>query len=633
MTQGPDRTRLRVTALAVVFFSMFSALVLRLWFLQVLAHETYAEAAQNNQVRFVPSEPSRGRILDRNGEVLVKNRSSYFVSIRSDQLVDRKTTLSKLSTVLGMTPDQVEQKLKDRTVSPYTAVPIAQDVPEDTITYLYEHQADFAGVVSEIRPIRVYPNGALAGHLLGYVGEINSDELKKPYYKGYRAGALIGRGGIEAAYEHDLYGRDGKVKLEVDASGKVRKQLGQQLPQSGKDLMTTLDIRIQKLAEESLRLGLEKARTIFDKESGKTYAATAGGAVVLDPKTGEIIALASYPSFDPGRFIGGISRSDFDALSKDPTTPLLNRVTQAAFPPGSTFKVVTAAAALQNGVANKSNKFSCPASFRFADTTFRNWKSSDSGALTIPQALIDSCDTVFYPWGAEFYRRFKRGEGEQLQQFARDFGLGVKTGIELDERAGRVPDEAWLKEQNRRFPKSFPYSTWLPGYTINMSIGQGDVLTTPLQLADAYAAIATGGSIARPHIGMKVLESADKSRQLPASQLKKLQLNPAYLGVIRAGLEGVPTVGTARGAFVGFPFDKVSVAAKTGTAEVKTIPPKQPYAWFASYAPAKDPRYVVVVMLEEGGHGGETAAPIARRILEGLFDLPLSDITPAARTD
>ncbi|MCA1840598.1 MAG: hypothetical protein LC723_09750 [Actinobacteria bacterium] len=467
---------------------------------------------------------------------------------------------------------------------------------------------------------------------MGYVGEVNADELKKPYYRDYRPGSLIGRGSIEAAYEHDLHGKDGKLKLEVDAAGKVRKQLGQQAPNLGKDLVTTLDLRIQTLAEESLQQGLQKARTIYDKTSGKNYAATAGGAVVLDPHNGEIIAMASSPTFDPSSFIGGISRADFDRLSKDPSNPLINRVTQAAFPPGSTFKVITASAALQGGVASANGRFACPASYRFADTTFRNWKSSDSGVLNLAQALIDSCDTVFYPWGAEFYRRFKRGQGEQLQDVARSFGLGQKTGIELDERAGRVPDEAWLREQNKRFPKAFPYSIWLPGYTINMSIGQGDVLTTPLQLASAYAAVANGGTVYRPHIGSKITDGAAVTSIGP-KEIKKVPTSPSILAAIRSGLAGVPTVGTARGAFVGFPFDKVSVSAKTGTAELKTIPPQQPYAWFASYAPSQNPRYVVVVMLEQGGHGGETAAPIARRIIEGLFNLPLSNITPAAKTD
>lgn len=633
MTQGKNHTRLRVAALGMVFLSLMSALAVRLWFLQVLAHADYADAAELNQVKLVPIAPTRGRILDRNGLELVRNRQSLTVSVRRDALKDRDGIVKRLMPVLGLSAEQIGERLDDRNVLPYAAVPVAEEVSEDVVVYIKEHQSEFPSVVTEGRTAREYLNGSMAAHLLGYVGEINPDQIQQARYKGYRAGALIGKGGIEAAYEQELHGKQGQLKLEVDASGRVIREKGRVEPVLGRDLITSIDSRVQALAEESLLLGITKARAIFDKESQKHYLATAGGVVVMDPGTGEIIAMASYPTFDPAAFTGGISRARFDALANDPANPLINRVTQAAFPPGSTFKTVTAAAALEDGIATRGGKYSCPASYRFRDRTFRNWKSTDSGVISVPQALIDSCDTVFYPWGAEFYKRFAAKQGEGLQAHARDFGFGRPTGIEIGDKSGRVPDSEWLRSIHKRSPKLFPNSVWLPGYTINMAIGQGDVLATPLQVANSYAVIANGGMLPVPHVGLKLMQDGIQVGSAPLTAPRKVTIASANIETIRRGLEGVPTLGTARGAFAGFPLDRVSVAGKTGTAELQTRPPKQPYSWFVAYAPSRDPKYLVVVMLEEGGHGGETAAPIARRVIEGLFGLQLSDIVPAARTD
>jgi penicillin-binding protein 2 len=308
-------------------------------------------------------------------------------------------------------------------------------------------------------------------------------------------------------------------------------------------------------------------------------------------------------------------------------------VTQAAFPPGSTFKVVTAAAALQEGVATGNGTYDCPASFRFADRTFNNWRRQPSGKINVSQALIESCDTVFYQFGAEFWRRFRKDRVEILQDYARKFGFGRRTGYEIPyEKAGRVPDEEWLQEMNARYPQAFPYKIWLPGYTINLTIGQGDLLATPLQLATAYAAIANGGPLWQPHVGLRIQEG-NRVTTISPKQTGTLPVSPANLEPIKRGLERVVLPGgTAAGAFASFPLSEIPVAAKTGTAELQRTPPKQPYAWFVAYAPVNDPKYVVAVMIEEGGHGGETAAPIARRILDGLFGLPLSDVRPAVKT-
>ncbi|MGQ0679457.1 MAG: penicillin-binding protein 2 [Actinomycetota bacterium] len=628
-------TRLRLAFLGAIFASLVATLVLRLWFLQVLSHNDYLQQAQQNQVRLVPEEPARGNILDRNGEVLVTNGASLVVSMRRNDLDEdeRKLVIGRLATLMGVPVEQLNDRFKDRTLPPYSPVPIADGVSEETVAYIREHQDRFPSVITESVPTRIYPNGRLAAHLLGFLGEIDSKQLDEQRYDGYRPGSIIGRGGIEFAYERDLHGKEGLLKLEVDSSGDVRRTLGRRDAQRGYDLVTTLDTRIQAVAEDSLRRGIEKARTLIHEESLTKYLAPAGGAVVLDPRNGEILAMASFPDYDPAAFVGGISQAEFKILADDPANPMLNRVIQVAHPPGSTFKTVTAAAALETGTATANGRYDCPASQRYADTTFRNWKSTNSGMMTVVQAMADSCDTVFYPWGYKFYRDYRasKGQDEILQRFAREFGFGSRTGVEIPfENAGRVPDEEWLKTMHSKFPVAFPYATWLPGYTVNMSIGQGDVLATPLQVANSYAALANGGTIYQPHFGLRLMEGDTVVKTVAPAKPRSLGMDPANLAAIKAGLQAVTEYGTASAAFNGFPLASVGVASKTGTAEFGD---KHPFAWFAAYAPSNDPQYVVVVMLEEGGHGGQTAAPIARRIIEGIFNLNLSEITTGAAVD
>lgn len=635
MTQGPERSRLRLVFLGMMITSLFSALVLRLYYLQVLAHNTYATAAEENQVRLVPIEPARGRILDRNGEVLVRNRPSLTISVRTDEMVGRQGTVARLAALLGTSPEEIEARLTDKRALPFAAIPVAEDIPEEKVTYIRENSDRFPGVVAEVKPARVYPRGKLASHLVGYTGEITESQLSSERFRSYRLGSIVGRSGLEDSFERDLRGREGLVKLQVNSSGKVQgSPLGSREPVPGFDLVTTLDARIQALVEESLALGITRIRTVFDKDSQKHFLAPAGGAMVLDPRNGEVIAMASYPDYDPSLFVGGISRVEFAALTDDPAKPLLNRVIQAEFPPGSTFKAVTASAALQDGLVSRGGRYPCPASYQFQDRTFHNWKDADSGSLTIAQALEDSCDTIFYPMGAEFWRRFRRDQGERLQVYARSFGFGARTGVDLPfEHDGVVPDNAWLQEMNARFPAAFPFRIWLPGYTINMTIGQGDLISTPLQLASAYAAIANGGTLIEPHVGLRVAEGERVVRAIEPRAVRKLPVSAPNLDTVRRGLELVPVSGTARTPFLGWPHERIGLAAKTGSAELQTVPPKQPYAWFVVYAPAKESRYVIVVMVEEGGFGSQAAAPIARRILEGLFGLPLSDLVPGPRTD
>ena len=650
LNPGSDRVHIRIAVLAMIFLSLVLALILRLWFLQVLSVDSFRKLADQNFVRVVPKLAARGRILDRNGQVLVDNRQSLVVTVdrsavstpdskKKLHLTAKGTvTMNNLSALLNVPVATLVDKLQTTQVGPLTPAPVATDVTKDQVVYLEEHSDQFAGVSYVQEPLRDYRNGSLAAHALGTVGVYpvaTSGPADASRYKGYAPGTLIGRSGIEYAYEKYLHGTDGFIKYQVDASGNVRQILGTQEPTPGNDVVTTIDKNIQILAEASLADGLAKARTIYDKVSNKDYVAPAGGVVVLDPNNGQVVAMASSPTYDPSQFAEGISTAQYAAeFQNNPAQPLIDRVTQAQYPPGSTFKVITAAAAMTEGFANPSATFSCPSQVRLYDQTFNNWQASDSGSISLQQALIQSCDTVFYNFGQTFWQRFRAGQGEQLQIFARDFGLGSTTGLEIPgEQPGRVPDDAWLQAQHKANPKAFPYNIWLPGYTIQMAIGQGDVLTTPIQMATAYGAVANGGTLYQPELGMKVMDVSQTVTSVTPKVTRQLPVSPQAIGVIQQGLKGVAVqqpLGTAVGAFIGFPMDRVAVAAKTGTADIAG---KQPYAWFASYAPADHPQYVVVVMLEQAGHGGETAAPIARRILEGLFNLPATNIAPAARTD
>lgn len=640
MTQQPaERSRLRLALLGTLIMSLFTILVLRLWFLQVLEHETYQAAAEVNELRIVPLPPSRGEIVDRHGAVLARNRPAKVVSVRLDEIQEGDETLANLGELLDISPDELQARLSNRRVLPYQPIPIQEDVEEDLLVFIEENRDDFPGVVIETLPIRVYPNGSVASHVLGYVGEITADQLELDQFSDYRLGTIIGRSGLEFAYEPELRGQEGLVKLRVDSSGRVLpplEGLGRREPVPGSTLVTSIDLRLQQVTEDSLAQGIERARGIFNREFGREYLAPAGAAVLMDPRNGEILAMASFPTYDPGAFVGGISQEEFDVLLNDEAKPLLNRVIQAELPVGSTFKVVTSAAALQEGIATRGGTYPCPTQYRYADQTFRNWRSVDSGNISIPQALVESCNTVFYDFGAEFWRRYRAGEGELLQEYARDFGFGSRTSVDLGtifERPGVVPDSEWLVDMNSRLPDAFPYDTWLPGYTINLSIGQGDFKATPLQLAGAYGAIANGGELATPHVGLRVMDGERIVREISPEPRGKLDVSAANLATIKRGLVEVVTRGTGRSSFAGFPIEEIPVAAKTGTAELQTIPPSLPYAWFAAYAPADDPRFVVVVLLEEAGHGSETAGPIVKRIMEAAFDLPLSPLVTGARTD
>lgn len=622
MTEGNWSVRLKVLASVVAF--MFAALITRLWFLQVLAQGEYEERAFANRYEFASIPAPRGKILDRTGEELVTNRASTVVTIEKQKVGNAESLLLRLSNVLDVSAEELAERLNDPDYGPYEPVPVFDDATDEQVIYLEEHRREFPGVDYREVGVRAYPFGSLASHVIGYLGEIGPRELGSSAFDGYRPGQLVGRGGVEQKYERFLHGRDGFRAFEVNALGKETRGLKGRQPVAGNDLVLTVHHKIQQVAEASLREGVRIAKQIVHEESGNYLRAPAGAVVVLDPNNGQIIAMASYPTYDPRVFYEGLSQREWEQLNNPSRNfPLNNRAIQAAYPPGSTLKPLVAAAAVEAGYASPNGFYPCPAEFTVpgdtSNTVFRNWRDIDSGVISFARSLIDSCDTVFYQFGLEFYRE-RKIRGELLQQQMRAWGLARPTGIDLSAEAhGRVPDAEWKAKIHDLEPTAYPDAVWYPGDTINMSIGQGDLLVTPLQLAEAFAALTNGGTLHRPHIGLRVqTPQGEVLRQMPSEVLGQVPVDKRTLRAIRDALRHVPASGTAAGAFAGFPLSSVPVAGKTGTAEVAG---KQPHSWFAAAAPANHPEFVVVAVVEEGGHGSEVAAPIVRRILEGLFGL------------
>lgn len=624
----------RMKALAVLVMFMFGAITTRLWFLQVMASPKLTKEANQNQVRLVPIQPMRGAILDRDGNVLVGSRASTVLLVDKDAMGGQaERVLYRLATLLGVPVSDLVNRLNSVKYLPYQPVPVAQDVPQRDVFYVAEHAADFPGVTYAVEPVRDYPNGDAGAQMFGYLGEITQQQLADPSFKGYRPGELIGQSGLEQAYESYLYGVDGQREIQVNAQGRVLDENFNVKPAvPGNDLVLSIDRNIQTLAAQSLKLGMNVARNL-------RYPATGGAAVVMDPRNGRVLALTSAPTYDPTIFQNGLSRSEAQSLfSPGARNPLLDRATQGLYPAGSTFKPFMALAALKEGLIRKDSTLNCPAQWAVPtdpSRPFHNWNPVDNGFISIPQALTISCDTVFYQLGYDFWLRYRSSKDRnELQQ--RDLGamgFGRLTGIDLPgEFPGLIPTYGYVKKVYRRAPKVYGrFYGWLPGDAVNLSIGQGYLQVTPLQIADAYSAIANGGTLWQPRIGLRIENPAGRTvKTFPPKVQSRLPVPKRDVLWIRNALENVPRTGTASVAFQGFPLDRIPVAGKTGTADIE---PKAPVSWFASMAPANNPRYVVVVMVEQGGHGATTAAPIARRILEGLFGMRPGKIQPGTVVD
>ncbi len=620
---------MRLSVLGVVVISLFAALFSRLWYLQVMDSQNFQVAAKANQVRIVYEPAPRGRILDRNGTVLVDNRFRFVVTLSRQAAAQNPEVTTRVAALLNMSVADVQARISDVRFSPYKPVPVAEDVTKDVAIYLEEQQADFPGVEVTRVAERIYPQGQLAAHVLGNVGQVTSDELRRLRKDGYREGDEIGRGGVERSYEKYLRGEPGVTKLAVDASGTVlRLALGRpKRPVPGRDVQLTIDATVQKLAEESLAQGMNAAKNSFDREQKKRFIAPAGAAVVLDPNDGSVLALASYPTYDPSVFVGGIKQATFDQLrKKENHFPLNNRAIQGQYPPGSTFKLFTSLAGLEKGVIEPHTTVDDQGKFTLKNClgercVYRNAGGVKHGKVDLTRAITVSSDVYFYQLGAAFWGQRDRVP-DAMQDTAKAFGLGSRTGIPL---VGEQPGRVWTPADRKRFhdkkPKDFPEGNWRTGDNINLAIGQGDVAVTPLQIASAYGAFATGGTLAPPRIAARVLDPQSRPvADVPAAAPRKIDL-PTGSDAVLAGLQAAVAdpKGTAYGAFAGFPLATFPIAGKTGTAQV---PPLQDTAMFVSFGPVARPQFVVAVVMEESGFGGSTAAPVARRVWDGLMGAP-----------
>jgi penicillin-binding protein 2 len=617
----PDSSRLRLGILGVIVISLFAALVARLWYLQVLAAPDLRLEADRNSIRLVTTEAPRGQILDAKGRVLVGNGVTDAVVVSRDEAKRDPSLVPRLAGVLGIPEVEIHDRLADDRFTLFKPVPVADDVPKEKLIHIREHQAAFPGVDVVQRTRRIYPEATLAAHVLGYVGQINDRELARRQDAGYKAGDTIGKAGVEAAYESDLRGLPQIEKLEVDSKGRVLRTLGVQAPVQGRDVQLALDVDVQRTLEESLSRRLEVFRHAVDPAHPDKTTVPGGAGVVLDPRSGAVVAMASYPTYDPREFIDGIREERFREL-QDPigAFPLNDRAIQGLYAPGSTFKLVSGLAALRTGLIAPKHTINDQGSIRVGNPprTFRNAGGQVNGLVDMTRALSLSSDVFFYRIGADFWNGRSRF-GNAIQDTARDLGMGAPTGIELpNEAGGRIPDPDMRRRMHEENPQAFPTGSWFTGDNMNLAIGQGELVITPLQLATAYATFANGGTVFAPRVASAILDQAQHPvRRIEPDPVRTIDLPAPIRSVMLDGFKGAvaDSRGTAHPAFIGFPLDTFPVAGKTGTAEA---PPKEDTALFSAFAPADDPRYVVTVVMEESGFGARHAAPVARRVLQVL---------------
>ena len=647
MTEGIPRFRLSI--IGIIVLALFSALFVRLWFLQVAASSEAAEAATRNRVRIVREPAIRGRILDAQGRVLVGNDVADAVTFdRSVPITvdEKELVIGRLAELLGVDTKQIENTIDDPRVAPFAPVPVAVDVPIETITYIVEHKEEFTDAV-DTGPLafRYYPHGNLGAHALGYVGQINPDELEALRDQGYRQGDLIGKSGVEQMFESELRGEPRIQRLEVDSRGRVVRVAEDRPPVAGKDVQLTLNLDVQRVAEESLRQGMEGAHGLrcVNEDSAQSCRAGAGSVTVLNATDGSIVAMASAPDFNPAEFGAGIPTETLEAFQRPESGfPLLNRSVQGTYAPGSTWKPISALGGFASGHLTPQTTFYDEGCLEIGDREFCNAGDQPLGSVDLARSLTVSSDVYYYDLGRDLWQFYNDevnlgGEsadrGYAIQETAREYGFGEPTGIGLaGEATGRLPDQEFKEDYNKNNPdlaQREQNSVWLPGDSANLAVGQGDLLVTPLQLANAYAILANGGVQYTPRLAAAILEprtgaeeaEAEVVRLLAAQRVGEVELDPFLRAAIMGGLVGVVASGdgTATGAFQGMRDD---IAGKTGTAEVVNKQDTSLFAGITPVEPGAGPQYVTVAVVEEGGFGASVAAPIVRRVIEALNGNP-----------
>jgi penicillin-binding protein 2 len=592
------RTDRLLASATLLVMSVWLILLARLFYLQVFEGDRYRISSEKNSVRTHRVKATRGMILDRNGEILVDSRPSFDVLVVPHETADLGKALQRIATLTGL--EEAELALRygsPRGRARFQTVNVAQDLGRGVLARVESRLWALPGVLTQVTPVRAYRYGESAAHVLGRLGEISPTELESRKYQGYRRGDVIGKSGVEHLLDRAVRGRDGGRNLLVDVHGRELELLGQVEPQPGQNVRLTLDYRLQHVAEAALDVS-EKS----------------GAVVALDPRNGEVLVLASRPSFNPNRFAVGVDHAEWSALRNDPGKPLHNRATRGQYPPGSTYKVVTMLAGIEEGIITPDFEVTCNGSFRLGRRRYRCWKRGGHGTVAPHRALVESCDVFFYRVGLEV-------GVDKLAHYARALGLGAPTGIELTpEEGGLVPTSAW---KQRRFGEP-----WIRGETVSIAIGQGFNLVTPIQLASVYAAIGAGGKRYRPFLVKRIEDPYGKIlHEAVSEELPPLAISSKALDPVRKALRGVVHDPHGTGYAMRRLPGGVEAAGKTGTAQVVELPANpsideedipeahRDHAWFATFAPADNPRIVVAVLVEHGGHGSSAAAPIAAQVV------------------
>ncbi len=574
----------RIIVWAYIIGILFAIYFLRLWDLQIIKGKEFKKIAESNRLRIVEIPAPRGVIYDRNDMPLVKNIPSFDISVVTEDLPEDPEMLEELGRLVGLSSEEIRERVEKAVGDPFGPVKLKQDVSLKEVAFVEARKMDYPSLQVEVVISREYIYGDLASHVIGYLGHLTLEQVRDPEYSDVPVRAFIGQRGIEKIHDRELRGTAGRKILEVDAIGRVIEVVGIQQPVKGSDVKLTLDLKLQSEAEDAL-------------------GDRAGAVVVLDANSGEILALVSVPAFDPNLFSRGISINDWKKLAGDPKKPFLNRAIQSQYPPGSTFKIITALAALEEGIVSNSAKFYCSGSIDIG-RKFKCWKKQGHGSINLHDAIVESCDVYFYEVG-------RRIDIDTLAGYALDYGLGSPTGVELEgERSGIVPSTEWkLKKKNQR---------WYLGETLNTVIGQGYLSATPLQMARLTAAVVNGGKL----LNLSLLSTPDPGKDPD----RMIDIKPENIEIVKKALMAVVSDKDGTGHMA--KSEIVDIGGKTGTTQVVTaddgrvkVPEKfRDHAWFVAFAPEENPKIAVAVFVEHGGHGSTAAAPVAKRVIEKYFN-------------
>jgi penicillin-binding protein 2 len=607
---------LRLGVLGALVLFAFAVLFFRLWALQVLSGEQYLAAAQNNQLRTIRVEAERGPILDYKGRTIVGSKLAQVVQVWPASLPRRQRprVFRQLSGILGVPAAELQERFRDqRRADPLKPVTLAEDVSDDVVMYLTERQRQFPGLAIAETYLRDYPRGSLAAQLLGHVGSVTPAQVKS---RRYLSGDHVGQSGIESSFDRYLRGQAGQAALRVDSLGRPRgRPTFSAFSQRGLAVRLTLDADLQYAAQKALVYGIDQA--IRDKQ----WYANGGAIVALDPRTGAVRAMASYPTFDPKMYVGKPKAARLRPLldqqaAKEANYPGLNRATAGLYPPGSTWKPVTALAAMRNRLVSAYTPLSCTGSMKVDGTTFKNWDPYANESMTLSHALAASCDTYFYQLGLDFYG-LPAQYGSPLQEWAGAVGFGKRTGFDIGgEDPGLLPTPQW----RRKTFSSEIDKLWKSGDSVQLAIGQKDLLVTPLQMARFYALVANGGKLVTPHVVSSVEDPGQRGavKAIFAPAAHQVNIPADQLRAVQDGLYEAThaSYGTSSGVFGAFP---VPIAGKTGTAEKSVDGSMRDQSWWCGYGPTDKPELVVCALIENGGHGGTAAAPAALKVFESYF--------------